>query len=132
MAISIQIISSQGYSFTDNDFQMLEQTDDISLAVELCEKTSPNIILLDYSLQMGQSNLLVKSLCCCSKESKIILLGDSLSDEQVLECLFVGIYGYLDINDFDRFLIKAIKVVNQGEAWVTRRLVGKLIESIRE
>ncbi len=31
----------------------------------------------------------------------------------------------------DRFLLKAVNAVAEGQAWVSRRLIGLLIEKIR-
>lgn len=66
-----------------------------------------------------------------SPQSKIIFLGKSVSDEIILDCLMIGIYGYLDSKDAEQFLNKAILSVGQGLAWVSRRLVGLLMEKFR-
>lgn len=39
--------------------------------------------------------------------------------------------GYMEWQDIDKFLNKAIRSVGKGEGWVSRRLVGLLIRKLR-
>ena len=131
MIITIQIIGKRLYEPEDDSFQVVAHDDDLNAAVMSSENHQPNIILLDYNFLKNRSPLFVKSLCLISAKSKIIMLGNGLQESQLLECLVAGIYGYLDKKDFERFFVQAIKAVDSGEAWVSRRIVSKLIESIR-
>ena len=131
MIITIQIVGKALHKIEDDSFQVIAHDDDLNTAVMSSENHQPNIILLDYNFLKNRSSLLVKSLCLISAKSKIIMLGSSLQESQLLECLVAGIYGYLDKKDFERFFVQAIKAVDSGEAWVSRRIVAKLIESIR-
>ena len=131
MIITIQIVGKRLYETEDDSFQVVAHDDDLNAAVMSSENHQPNIILLDYNFLKNRSSLFVKSLCLISAKSKIIMLGNSLQESQLLECLVAGIYGYLDKKDFERFFVQAIKAVDSGEAWVSRRIVSKLIESIR-
>ena len=131
MIITIQIIGKDLYKIEDNSFHVIARDNDLNAAVKSIERQKPNIILLDYNFLKKRSSLLVKLLSLISAKSKIIILGSSLQESQLLECLMAGIYGYLDGKDFERFFIQAIKAVDSGEAWVSRRVVAKLIESVR-
>jgi len=131
MIITIQIVGKRLYETEDDSFQVIAHDDDLNAAVMSSESYRPNIILLDYNFLKNRSSLFVKSLCLISVKSKIIMLGNGLQESQLLECLVAGIYGYLDKKDFERFFVQAIKAVDSGEAWVSRRIVAKLIESIR-
>ncbi len=100
-------------------------------ALKVAEERMPSVILLDYELEELNTGLYIKSLLSESPNSKVIFLGNDLSDEVVLDCLIYGAYGYLEYRDMDKFLFKAVQSVGQGQAWVTRRLIGLLIERIR-
>ncbi len=88
----------------------------------------PSVILLDYEFEALNTDLYIKTLLAESPKSKVILLGNDLSDEVILNSLIHGAYGYLQYGDMDKFLLKAIISVENGQAWVTRKLVGLLIE----
>jgi DNA-binding NarL/FixJ family response regulator len=88
----------------------------------------PSVILLDYEFEATNTELYIKTLLAESPKSKVILLGNDLSNEVILNSLIHGAYGYLKYGDMDKFLLKAIISVENGQAWVTRKLVGLLIE----
>lgn len=100
-------------------------------ALKVAEEQKPSVILLDYKLEELNTGLYIKSLLSESSTSKVIILGNDLSDEIVLNCLINGAWGYLEYKDMNKFLLKAVQSVGHGQAWVTRRLVGLLIERIR-
>ena len=100
-------------------------------ALSIAEEKKPLVILLEYELEKLNTGLYIKSLLAGSHNSKVIFFGKDLSDEIILDCLSYGAYGYLENRDMDRFLLKAVHAVAEGQAWVTRRLIGLLIERIR-
>lgn len=130
MIITIQVVGKALHNFEDDSFQIIAHDNELNAAVKSSESHKPKIILLDYNFLKNRTSLFIKSLCLVSAESKIIMLGNSLQESQLLECLTAGIYGYLDKKDFEKFFVQAIKAVDSGEAWVSRRIVAKLIESI--
>ncbi len=99
--------------------------------MSIAEEKKPSVILLEYELEKLNTGLYIKSLLAGSHNSKVVFFGKDLSDEIILDCLSYGAYGYLENRDMDRFLLKAIYAVAEGQAWVTRRLIGSLIERIR-
>lgn len=130
MIITIQIIGQFIHSIKDSELQIVTQNIDSPSAIAHAHQFKPNIILLDNGIKENRSPELIQSLLAASSKSKVILVGSSIQDNHLIKCLFASIYGYLEKKDFDKFLIKSIKSVHSGEAWITRRIVGKLIESI--
>ena len=131
MIITIQIVGKGVPCIDEDGLHIIAHDNDLNAAVKSSESHQPNIILLDYNFLKKQSSLFVKSLSRVSSKSKILMLGNRLQENQLMECLVAGIYGYLDEKDFERFFVKAIRAVDSGEAWVSRRIIAKLIESIR-
>jgi DNA-binding NarL/FixJ family response regulator len=133
MELTVQIITSSKLSdlHLGNDFEIVGCYDDDVKALVAVENIKPSVILLEYDLEETNTELYIRSLLIESPQSKIILLGKSVSDEIILDCLMIGIYGYLDSKDAEQFLNKAILSVGQGQAWVSRRLVGLLMEKFR-
>lgn len=105
---------------------------DSTEGLKMAENEKPDIIFLDYEIEQENTDLYIKTLLIESPDSKVILLGKNLSDQTVLNCLIDGCFGYIDWENVDNCLDKAIQFVGVGEAWVSRRLVGLLLEKIRD
>ena len=130
MAISIQIIGQMKPDVQYAEMLILAKDSDVINAVHITEDQKPDIILLDYNLMHNKSYLFVSSLLLANRESRIILVGNNIVDFQLVKCLIAGVLGYLERKDLDIFLIRAIKAVDSGEAWVSRKIVAKLIGTV--
>lgn len=90
----------------------------------------PAIILLDVSLSQSNRVSLVPIIREKSQQTKVILIVDSSSDPRILEGLSYGAVGSLDRNSLRKFLPKAVRAVDAGEAWVSRKIVAKIIDRL--
>ena len=126
------VTASQLTGFTEeSDIKVVGNFNNQTDAFQCAVVDKPAIILLDYDIEKANTEILVKSLLIESPRSKVILIGEKLSDNIILSCLVGAIYGYLERQDVAKFLHKAIFSVAKGEAWISRRLVGLLIERLR-
>ena len=133
MMLTVQTITQSAFSDLNADsvIKSIGNYKNVTEALKISEKKRPSVILLDYDMEKTYTDIFVKSLLIESPDSKVILVGKSLSDEVILSCLVSGGYGYLDWKDTKKFLSKAICSVSCGEAWISRRLVGFLIGMLR-
>lgn len=90
----------------------------------------PDIILLDLKLTRANDAATVPLLRTKSPHTHVILLTGRASDAQVLAGISQGARGYLDAKLLRRFLVKAVRAVAAGESWVSRAMVGKLIDQL--
>ena len=133
MNLTVQIISIASF-FNPNstqDHQIIERSDNGVEGLKFTEEHQPIIVFLDYEIQQENTSIFIKTLLTESPSSKVILLGHNLSDKIVLSSLVNGCSGYIDWKDTEKFLDKAIQFVGSGGAWISRRLVGLLLEKIR-
>lgn len=100
-------------------------------ALNAVETMRPEIIVLNYAIQKSRTAEFISVLFQTSEHSKIILVAENLADEEVLECLIAGAKGYLQIHEVKKFINKLLCAVNAGEAWITRRMVAKLLDKLR-
>jgi len=100
-------------------------------ALNAVETMQPEIIVLNYAIQKSRTAEFISLLFQTSEHSKIILVAESLADEEVLKCLIAGAQGYLQIHEVKNFINKLLYAVNAGEAWITRRMVAKLLDKLR-
>ena len=88
-----------------------------------------DILLVDVDLSgLNLSNLL--DLLKKNKETKVILIiADNYDEDMLLSALRHGVRGYISQNIDSNQLAKAIKIVSNGELWVERKMIAKVLES---
>lgn len=106
-------------------------TDEI-LALNAVELQSPVLVLLNYAVRGKQSARYIDLLLLTSPSTNIVVIGDNLPDEQVLETLLIGAKGYQNSRELAKYAEKIIKVIAQGEAWISRRMTAQLLDAIRQ
>jgi DNA-binding NarL/FixJ family response regulator len=99
-------------------------------AMTAAAKLKPRVLLLDPSGLEGEGVSLVSTLLEKSPKTRIILLSERASDADILDALSQGALGYLAKPALTTYLTKAVRAVAAGEAWVPRRMVGKLIDQL--
>lgn len=134
MNLTIQIISnSELFNLnTSKEGEIINFSSDNVKALKEAEERKPGIIFLEYEIVGNNAELYIKSLLNESPDSKVILTGQNLPDSIIVDCLLCGLYGYVEMTDIKLLFTKIVSLVGQGEAWVSRRLVGLLIERIRD
>jgi DNA-binding NarL/FixJ family response regulator len=90
----------------------------------------PHILLLDLKMTRANDASTVPLIRTKSPRTQIILLTGRASDAQVLNGISQGARGYLDAKLLRKFLVKAVRAVAAGESWVSRTMVGKLIDQL--
>jgi len=96
-------------------------------ALSATAKLKPRILLL--SLNLLKINTIAQ-LCFFrqkSPQTKVILLTRRASKARVLDALSYGTRGYIEEKVLRTFLPKAVRCVDAGEAWVPRKMVGRII-----
>ena len=98
-------------------------------AMTAAAKLKPRVLLLDPSVA-GEGVSLVSTILEKSPKTRIILLSERASDADILDALSQGALGYLARPALPTYLTKAVRAVAAGEAWVPRRMVGRLIDQL--
>jgi DNA-binding NarL/FixJ family response regulator len=101
-------------------------------AVNAVDEQSPDLILLHYHVRNKETARYIDLLLTISPTSDIILLGDHLTEDQIVHCLLQGAKGYQNITDLATYIDKIIKVISEGEAWISRRLTSCMMTAIRK
>jgi DNA-binding NarL/FixJ family response regulator len=132
--ISVQIIgiAQQLKQVVTDEGMCVSFFDDEVKALNAVEKTKPSVILLEYGLRKAETDDYIKLLLNVSTESKVVVIADELNEEDIFACLIAGARGYQNINGLSEYAVKMIKVVDAGEAWITRRMVAKLLDALMQ
>ncbi|MGR8940549.1 MAG: response regulator [Gammaproteobacteria bacterium] len=102
--------------------------DDASDAYQAVTAAKAGIIFVNYAMQAQSTVPFISLLYRANPDCPIILTATGLGDDRVLDCLAAGAKGYLDLHDAEQFIHKLIDRVLDGEAWISRRLVTKLLQ----
>lgn len=105
-------------------------TDEL-LAFNAIEQQQPAVIMLNYAMRKEESVEYIHLLLNASPKSKIVLIANELSENEIINCLIAGAIGYQEVQQLAAFADKLIHAVVAGEAWVTRHMVAKLLDSLR-
>ncbi|WP_447985633.1 response regulator [Nitrospira sp. Nam74] len=90
----------------------------------------PDLLLLDLKMTRANDAATIPLVRTKSPHTQIILLTGRASDGEVLTAISQGARGYLDAKLLRPFLVKAVRAVAAGESWVSRAMVGKLIDQL--
>lgn len=93
---------------------------------------SPRILLLDSKLGLGRGAVLLPMFLRTSPTTKVIVLTGQSSAAALIDALSYGAQGYLTRRRLRAFLSKAVRKVADGEAWIPRKVLPKIIERVAQ
>ena len=99
-------------------------------AVSATARLKPRIILLDLQLSSDFGATLISVLRRRSARSRVILLVGRASEDRIVEALSHGAVGCVTKKDIPLFLSQALEAVSSGEAWMSRKLVPKIVDRL--
>ncbi len=113
----------------DKNIEIVQRVSNLLDLVQVCEEVKFDALLLDIDLR-GLNVTKVLQLLKKNKNAKVILIVDNDYNENTLiSAIRSGVRGYLLKNTESKHLTKAIKSVNDGELWVERKMMVKVLEA---
>ncbi|MEO7465343.1 MAG: DNA-binding response regulator [Nitrosospira sp.] len=93
-------------------------------------RLKPRILFVNLDESTGGFALL-EALYREYPETLLVLLTDKTAKEtDILHALATGVRGCLDYEAAPSYFLKAVRVVDRGEVWVTRRMLGKIMDEV--
>ncbi len=122
---------------SQHDMEVIGVAADGGEAVELAIKLLPDVIVMDLRMPPGENGLLATArLQELIPQSKVLILSMHDDEEYLFQALKVGARGYILKNAPDFDLIKAIRMVNQGQPYLypsaTKSLIGDFLRRINK
>lgn len=114
----------------DKDIQVVGEAGSGLQAVSTVARLKPRILLLDAGLLGGDAASLLPLIRRKSPNTRVLLLTDPAPPSLTLETLSRGARGFLDRRALRTNLARAVKVVDAGQAWVPRHMVGRLMDRL--
>lgn len=91
---------------------------------------SPPVLVLDFSMRGFQRLESLRMIRALSPTTGTILLIESPDDDSALRALKEGARGYCARTTEPGLVVRAIQLVRQGEIWVGRKVMLRLIEEL--
>jgi DNA-binding NarL/FixJ family response regulator len=100
-------------------------------AVAFALKTSPDIVIVDYSMPLMNGLEVCRRIKSLGLHSKVLLLTMHEDEEILTEALLTGARGFLLKSDASKHLISAIEALLEGRPYFTGVLLEKLLNDYR-
>lgn len=115
----------------EQDLEVVAEGDDGSDAVELVMKHNPDVVLMDINMPNTNGVEATRKLVTRIPDVKIIILSIHDDETYVNHAIQTGALGYL-LKEMDAdSLIKAVRVVADGGAYLHPKVTGNLLQEFR-
>lgn len=111
----------------DSEIEVVGETENMADALRLVEREKPDVVLLDLDLGKESSLDKMSEIFKANENSRVLILTGVLDENQHKRTMQKGAQGILLKNHAGGTLLKAIKKVHQGEAWLDRMLTAKVL-----
>ncbi len=108
------------------DIEVVGQGETAQDAVRLCTDLLPDVLLLDISIP-GKGLSVVSQIAAACPVTKIVMLTASEEEDDVVSALQAGARGYIVKGVAGRELVRILRAVHGGEAYVTPALAASLL-----
>jgi len=104
----------------------------IDNVVARIRRLNPRILLANMKQFTDSDCAMLVSLRRECPETLVVLLADEQvpQEDKVMQALASGARGYLNIETDSVNFSKAIQVIDRGEAWVPRKMLGKIMNQV--
>ncbi len=101
--------------------------------VARAKRLKPRVLLVDSDLCSGENLSMLASLRQECHETLVVLLvaeDSSISEELIIQAMGAGARGYLSRETAQRNLSRVAQVVDCGDIWVPRKMLGKILDRV--
>lgn len=92
-------------------------------------KFKPRVLVCSFEMCTDTDYPLLLELRRECPYTRVVLLADDrIEEDRLMHALRIGASGYLSHDEIQLQLARAVRRVDQGETWVPRRMLGKMVE----
>jgi DNA-binding NarL/FixJ family response regulator len=113
----------------DTKIQVVSKATNLLDLIQSCEELKFDILLLDVDLPSLNLTKILQLLKKNKNAKVILIVNNGYSEDVLISAIRSGVRGYLSKNANSSQLIKAIKAVNDGELWLERKMVSKVLDA---
>jgi DNA-binding NarL/FixJ family response regulator len=99
--------------------------------VARAKRLLPRVLLVHSSLCPDENYSILRLLNRDCPSTYVVLVGDELANEElIIKALESGARGYVSHETVNQNLAKLASAIDRGEAWVSRKILGKIVNRI--
>lgn len=111
------------------DFEVVGAAPSGRAAIAVVTRLNPDIVTMDIDLPGIGGLEILPVVRWCNPKTKVVVLSDHDEEATILEALELGAKGYIVKGD-GTDMIKAIRAIQNGEIWVGRRVLARMLERL--
>jgi DNA-binding NarL/FixJ family response regulator len=113
-------------------FQIVGEAENGQDAVRTAKKTRPDVLVLDISMPILNGVQAARQIAKFDPKIKILILSMYKDEEYVREVFHAGAAGYILKQTSSSDLVKAIKEVHKGNAYISPSIANHLVSDYRD
>ncbi len=115
----------------DAGILVVGQAQDADGAVEMSDRLTPDLLLLDISMPQGGGIAALRQVMTRAKPPRVAMLTASEEDDDVMQALKAGAQGYILKGVGSRELIALVKDIAGGGSYVSPALAARILNTMR-
>jgi two-component system, NarL family, response regulator YdfI len=115
---------------TEPDFELVGEAGNGAEALEVCEKTRPNVVLMDLRMPGMDGLTAIEKLHIEQSEIAVVILTTFNEDELMLRGLQAGAKGYLLKDTTREALFNSIRAAGRGETLLSPETMLRLLNQV--
>ena len=112
---------------TEKDMQVVGEASDGRQAVQLCNRSKPQIVVLDFAMPELNGLEATRQILADNPAVRVLILSMHESEQIVREVLEAGAQGYLLKSDAGRELVQAIAALLDNKPYFTSRVAQMVL-----
>jgi DNA-binding NarL/FixJ family response regulator len=124
---------------SSGDLEVVADAADVSSALRAAEEHEPDVVVLDLELHDEDGTDVIRGLQARGSPARVLVLTDRTHGAAVLQCLRLGVHGYVDRATGIRTIGTAIRRIGRGERVIDHELeqaavmeLGRFAKQARE
>lgn len=115
---------------SESNFKLVAKCTDAEEVLPAVLRHSPDVLLLDLQMPKKSGLELMRDLAKAGITIPVVLLTGSITDDEMVEALRLGVRGVLLKEMAPRLLLECLKKVHAGGQWIERSSIGRAIEKM--
>jgi DNA-binding NarL/FixJ family response regulator len=118
------------YNLHADDVEWVGVIADAAQTVLFAKAKQADVLLVDARFFLTGATAFMLALHSASPHTKVLLLHDNLDHAALIDAIETGVKGCLPINSPVEDCLKAIRAVHEGDIWLGRRDMAKLLDNL--
>ncbi|MGB9736280.1 MAG: LuxR C-terminal-related transcriptional regulator [bacterium] len=100
--------------------------------IKIIERMKPHVVILSLEIPSAVRTIFLSFIRDKFTMTRVLLVcSEQASDEEIIQALSEGANGYVLTQTGGKELLKAIRNVYEGQIWAPRRMMGNILERLR-